>query len=238
MKIAFIVIGIIMVLSFAVALIDRVLNFGNFAGMLLGAGYILLGVFFNRLGADNQILVSIIALCLLLLIILLMGQIYADGRYSTVDEEVVIVLGCKVKGDRPSLALLKRTDEAYKYLLSHPRAVAVLSGGQGRDELLSEALCMKNMLTDRGIAPNRLIMEDKSTNTDENIRFSLELMAEMGLKREVAIATSRYHQKRAKIICKRYGIKATSLPSHTKWNLLPTFLFREIFALIKEKSTP
>lgn len=234
MQIVFIIIGAAVFVAFAAAVFDRVLNFGNIVGMLMGAAYVLLGVFINRLDVTNQRLVAVIAACVLLLMLLLMRNVYASGKTDAKSERVVIVLGCKVKGDRPSLALLKRTDAAYRFLLSNPSSVAILSGGQGRGENLSEALCMQQLLYDRGIAKDRLILEDKSTSTDENIRFSLAIMEELGMEREVAIATSEYHQKRARLICSRYGIKASSVSSKTKWNLLPTFLIREIFALIKE----
>lgn len=235
MQIAFIVIGALLFLIFAASLFHGVLNFGNVAGMALGGIYIALGLLINRLDKSNQIIVSVIAVCVLLLIILKMRDIYAAGKTTAGREQVVIVLGCRVKGDEPSLALLKRVDAAYSFLLNNPDSVAILSGGQGKDENLSEALCMQKLLYDRGIMKDRLILEDRSTTTDENIRFSLEIMAQLGIKKEAAIATSEYHQKRAGMICKRYGLSVTAVSSRTKLVLLPTFLLRELFAIIKEK---
>lgn len=235
MQIIFIIIGVIVFLCFFTAVFDGVLNFGNAAGMLLGGGYIVLGVFINRLDSINRTLVSVSAACLLLLILFKMYEIYEAGKTTADSEQVVIVLGCRVKRDKPSLALIKRTDAAYRFLLNNPESVAILSGGQGRDENLSEALCMQKLLYDRGIRRNRLILEEKSTSTDENIRFSLEIMAQLGMKKEAAIATSEYHQKRAAAICKKYGLKSSAISSHTKLTLLPTFLLREMFGEIKEK---
>ncbi|MGN1203289.1 MAG: YdcF family protein [Eubacterium sp.] len=234
MQIAFIIIGAAVLLAFAVAIFDRVLNFGNIAGMVLGAVYIVFGLLINRLDSFNQKLAAIIAVCVLLLILLKMREIYMAGRTTADREPVVIVLGCRVRGDEPSLALTNRVDAAYRFLLSNPDSVAILSGGQGRDENLSEALCMQQMLCKRGILKNRLILEDRSTTTDENIKFSLEIMEKRGIKKEAAIVTSEYHQKRAKLICRRYGMNVTAVSSKTKRTLLPTFLLREIFALIKE----
>lgn len=235
MQIAFIIIGAIVFLCFFIALFDGVLNFGNTVGMALGAGYIVLGLLINRLDSVNQKLVALSAVCLLLLIAFKMYEIYKAGKTTADREQVVIVLGCRVKGDVPSLALVKRTDAAYRFLLNNPDSVAILSGGQGRDENLSEALSMQKLLYDRGIIKDRLILEDKSTTTDENIRFSLEIMAQLGMKKEAAIATSEYHQKRAAAICKKYGLKSNAVSSHTKLTLLPTFLMREIFGEVKEK---
>ncbi|MCH5320667.1 MAG: YdcF family protein, partial [Eubacterium sp.] len=143
MQIAFIVIGALIFLAFAVALFHGVLNFGNIAGMAIGGIYAVLGLLINRLDKSNQMLVAVVAVCVLLLIILKMRDIYSAGRTTADREQVVIVLGCRVKGDEPSLALLKRVDAAYRFLLNNPNSVAILSGGQGRDENLSEALCMQ-----------------------------------------------------------------------------------------------
>lgn len=235
MQIALIIIGAAVFLLFAIAVFDRVLNFGNIAGMLFGIGYIVIGLLMNRTDSSNQKYIFIIALCVLLLTILKMREIYAAGKTKISAQKVIIVLGCRVRGDEPSLSLIKRVDAAYKFLLFNSESVAILSGGQGKDENISEAQCMQQLLYARGISKDRLILEDRSTSTDENIRFSLQIIETLDLDRNVAIATSEYHQKRAANICKKYGLNSTPVSSKTKWTLLPTFLFRELFAEIKEK---
>ena len=86
--------------------------------------------------------------------------------------DYVVVLGAGVNGTVPSLSLRERLNAAYDYLVAYPEAVCVVSGGQGNGEDITEALCMFNDLTGRGIAPERVWMEDRATNTEENIRFS------------------------------------------------------------------
>lgn len=235
MQIALIIIGAVVFFLFAIAVFDRVLNFGNLAGMLFGIVYIVIGLLMNRTDSSNQKYIFIIALCVLLLTILKMREIYAAGKTKISAQKVIIVLGCRVRGDEPSLSLIKRVDAAYKFLLFNPESVAILSGGQGKDENISEAQCMQQLLYARGISKDRLILEDRSTSTDENIRFSLQIIETLDLDRNVAIATSEYHQKRAANICKKYGLNSTPVSSKTKWTLLPTFLLRELFAEIKEK---
>lgn len=235
MQIALIIIGAAVFLLFAIAVFDRVLNFGNIAGMLFGIAYIVIGLLMNRTDSSNQKYIFIIALCVLLLTILKMREIYAAGKTKISSKKVIIVLGCRVRGDEPSLSLIKRVDAAYKFLLFNPESVAILSGGQGKDENISEAQCMQQFLYARGISKDRLILEDRSTSTDENIRFSLQIIETLDLDRNVAIATSEYHQKRAANICEKYGLNSTPVSSKTKWTLLPTFLLRELFAEIKEK---
>lgn len=235
MQIALIIIGAVVFFLFAIAVFDRVLNLGNIAGMLFGIAYIVIGLLMNRTDSSNQKYIFIIALCVLLLTILKMREIYAVGKTKISAQKVIIVLGCRVRGDEPSLSLIKRVDAAYKFLLFNPESVAILSGGQGKDENISEAQCMQQLLYARGISKDRLILEDRSTSTDENIRFSLQIIETLDLDRNIAIATSEYHQKRAANICKKYGLNSTPVSSKTKWTLLPTFLLRELFAEIKEK---
>lgn len=235
MQIALIIIGAVVFLLFAIAVFDRVLNFGNIAGMLFGIAYIVIGSVINRTDSSNQKYIFIIALCVLLLTIFKLREIYAAGKTKISEQKVIIVLGCRVRGDEPSLSLIKRVDAAYKFLLFNPESVAILSGGQGKDENISEAQCMQQLLYARGISKNRLILEERSTSTDENIRFSLQIIETLDLDRNVAIATSEYHQKRAANICKKYGLNSTPVSSKTKRTLLPTFLLRELFAEIKEK---
>lgn len=235
MRIAFIIIGALIFASFAVAVFERVLNFGNIAGMAAGAAYAAFGFLLERMHRDNRVMCCVIALCVLLLAVLRMREIYIAGKNTATDEKVIIVLGCRVKGSRPSLELKKRIDAAYTYLLRHPDSVAILSGGKGRDEEISEAQCMKNELTARGIFDNRLIIEDRSTSTDENIRFSAQIMLSRGLGTKAAVVTSQYHQMRAARICRAYNIEPSAVSSKTKITLLPTVLFREMFALLKPR---
>lgn len=234
MQIIFIVLAAFILIIFAVPIFHKVFNFGNAVGIFFGAALLTIGVLWQRFEPNVQLYLSIFICFILLVMIVFMSSIYNAGRSNASDQQVIIVLGCRVKGDKPSRALLGRADAAYRYLAVNPDAVAILSGGQGKDEDISEAECIRRILYDRGILNNRLILEDKSTSTDENIRFSLELMKKLGLDTQnAAIATSEYHQKRAQIICAGYGIAAKAQSSRTMPILLPTFLLREVFGLIK-----
>ena len=88
--------------------------------------------------------------------------------------DYIIVLGAHVNGTRLSKALLERARRALEYLEKNPGTKAVLSGGQGEGESISEAQAMSIYLQEHGISSDRLIMEDRSTNTKENLDFSLE----------------------------------------------------------------
>lgn len=148
--------------------------------------------------------------------------------------DYIIVLGAAVHGDTPSLSLIERMDAACRYLKQHPEAVAVLSGGQGSGENLSEAQAMFNWLTANGIDESRLILEDKSTSTLENLENSFALISERGddPKRSTAIVTSEYHLYRAQLIGESLGVRLGGVAAHTTW--LPVrvnYFIREAFGV-------
>ena len=90
--------------------------------------------------------------------------------------DYIVVLGAQVKGNRPSLALSHRIWEAAEYLKGNPKTRAILSGGKGTGEDISEAQCMRQELEKLGISEERLIEENKSTSTQENIAYSYALL--------------------------------------------------------------
>jgi uncharacterized SAM-binding protein YcdF (DUF218 family) len=156
-----------------------------------------------------------------------------DAMYRKPDSsDTVIVLGCKVKGTRPSLMLKRRLDSACEYLENNSEVLVIVSGGKGSDEEISEAECMKAYLIEKGIAPERIYKEDKSTSTYENFKFSKEIMQEYNLGSNLTVVTDGYHQLRAGIIADSLGIKTNAVSAHTSWWLVPTYWVREWFAVV------
>ena len=133
--------------------------------------------------------------------------------------EYIVVLGCKVNPTAPSLSLQERIDAAYEYLMDNPNTIAVVSGGQGHDEPMSEAQCMFQQLTAMGIPENRIWMEDKATSTWENLNFSLNLIEEKtGVRpKSIGLLSSEYHLFRAMLQAKAYGVETVGIPATTKW---------------------
>ena len=146
-------------------------------------------------------------------------------------DTTVVVLGCKVKNGAPSLMLKRRLDAAYGYLSENPEVRVVVSGGQGADESISEAMCMRDYLVSRGIASERIYMEDKSATTDENLRFSQELIAREGLPEHITIVTDGFHQLRSDMKARKLGMEAYNISAHTPWWLAPTYWVREWFGI-------
>lgn len=139
------------------------------------------------------------------------------GGAEDAEADYLIVLGAGVNGTQPSRSLYERLCVAKDYLLTYPDATAVLSGGQGDNESISEAECMYRWLTAAGIASERLLREEKSTSTAENLRFSVErIEAETGeTPQTVAVVSSEYHLCRAELLAKKQGIHALGVPAPT-----------------------
>ena len=109
----------------------------------------------------------------------------------------IVVLGAGVNGTAPSLSLETRLTAALAYALNHPEVPIVVSGSQGPWEEISEAACMYGWLAARGVPPERILLEDRARDTEENIRYSLALLEERGIAGNVAVVTSGYHLCRA-----------------------------------------
>lgn len=182
----------------------------------------------------GKILMNAIAVIFILgvvYVVFLTGLIiHADHTKPTADS-TVIVLGCQVRGNTPSLMLANRLDTAYDYLTENPDAVCIVSGGKGDGENLSEAQCMFNYLTNKGISPERILLEDKSVNTKENIKFSKEIIEENNLSTNTAIVTDIFHQYRASKLVKSNNLVYGSVPADCVWFLIPTYYVRELVAI-------
>ncbi|MBO5892540.1 MAG: YdcF family protein [Oscillospiraceae bacterium] len=159
--------------------------------------------------------------------VILRASLGADNPQET----YIVVLGAKVNGTTPSLSLSDRIDAAEAYLNSHPDAIAILSGGQGSDEDISEAECMYQQLTGRGISPERLWIEDKATSTWENLKFSLDLIEEKTGSRpeNIGLVSSEYHLFRAGLFAEDCGVTAVGIPARTQWvSLRINYFLREV----------
>lgn len=217
-----------------------IINIGNAAGMSVCAVLFFLSVFWNRffrfMSGHKAVRVAFIAIVMSALLLAVLAAVISVFMISAANRPsdgntTVIVLGCKVRGEDPSLMLRQRIMTAYRYLDQNPSAMCIVSGGQGSDELISEAESMKRVLVEQGISEDRIILEDRSTGTDENIRFSLEKMNEYGISGSVTIVTNEFHQLRAKLIADKYGLESYSVSARTSLWLLPTYWLREWFGV-------
>lgn len=157
---------------------------------------------------------------------------------SALPADAVVVLGAGVNGTQPSLSLYTRLTAALDYLEENPDVPVVLTGGLGYGEEISEARCMYDWLTARGVDPARLIMEEQAGNTAENFAFSKELLEEQGIdpaENLVAVVTNDFHIARSRLIAARQGYgHAFGVPAKLPWRHLEVnYYLRESFAMVK-----
>ncbi|KAA0966941.1 YdcF family protein [Sporosarcina sp. ANT_H38] len=150
----------------------------------------------------------------------------ADGT-----NDYAIILGAKVKRDALSLSLQYRLNAALEYANEHPHVTMILSGGQGPDEHISEAEAMSRFLTENGIAAERLILEDVSTSTYENILFSKEFLPTETTS--VTIITSDYHLARARKLAASLDLESDAVSAETPKVVAAKLVLRERIALVK-----
>lgn len=156
------------------------------------------------------------------------------GTVSKVPSDYLIVLGARVRGETPSLELQNRLNKAYDYLVAFPETLVVLSGGQGLGETITEAEAMRRYLQDKGIDEARMILENTSTNTKENLENSFKLIDDQLEDAKVTVVTSGFHVLRSKMIAKDLGKKVEGIGSPTLLFLVPNYYLREFFAVIAQ----
>ena len=131
--------------------------------------------------------------------------------------DYAVVLGAKVRTTGPSASLWDRIYGARDYLEEHPEVIAIVSGGQGDDEPMTEAQAMYDELVNLGIDPDRIWIEDRATSTWENLNFSLDLIEERtGTRPEkIGIVSSEYHLFRASLFADACGVESVGIPART-----------------------
>jgi len=223
-----------------------ILNIGNIGGMLFAAILLFYGIFYEKINFTVKTLwkkriwkavLSFFCLIAMLAVIFtatVTTKMILAANNPPEKETTVIVLGCKVNPNGPSLSLLKRLEAAYDYLSENPEIKCILSGGQGADEHISEAQAMYDWLTERGIDESRLFREDKSTSTFENLSFSQEIINRENLPPAVTIITNDFHQYRASQIAKRCSLECYSVSGETPLYLLPMYYVRELGGILAE----
>ena len=145
--------------------------------------------------------------------------------------DYVIVLGAQVHADKPSVVLKYRLDEAILYLNENPETVCIVAGGQGKNEPYSEAYGMAQYLMQNGIDKERILLEDQSKTTEENLRYSRKFLPEDA---EVGIITNDFHMFRALQIAQKQGLSdVCGIAADSTKFYLPNNMLREYCAEIK-----
>lgn len=238
--------GTYYLMMFVIPVFGIIFNIGSILGTFLSLAVVLTGIFLKKIikfckvhykNKKGKIILNTVFSVIgagLLCFSLVLGSIITSASTNAQGQSTVIILGCSVIGDNPSVMLRSRINAAYDYMTENPDSVAVLSGGQGAGESITEAQCMFNVLTEMGIEKSRLYLEDKSRNTAENIIFSKKIIEENNLSKDVAVATSDYHLKRAAMICKENGLNPSRICAQSTFWDKPTFYLREVLGVVKE----
>ena len=175
---------------------------------------------------------------------MLIGAIVADAiaaRYEPEpDKDFLIILGCGIRKDGTPTPLLRgRIDRALAFAkkqkeLTGKDLIFVASGGQGPDEPIPESTAIKRYLMECGVPDERIVEEDRSTDTAENMRFSKELIRALDPNGKVAFATTNYHVFRGGLCARRVKMRAQGMGARTKWYFWPNASVREFVGLLTE----
>lgn len=212
-------------------------NLGVVLTVLVGLFFLLWGAFYKKVKEKVPRGIRYAAAALIFVEALLVGflAVYGQTDNVTYKEDAVIVLGAGVHGEVPSYPLALRLRAAKSYYDKNPDAVFIVSGGKGFQENISEAEAMEKYLIGLGVPEKKIIKEDKSHSTAENMAFSKDILDKMfGEEYSVAVVTNNFHIYRAAETAKRAGLKnAAHLHAGLRWyNLAPCYL-RESLAVIK-----
>ncbi|CUU48016.1 YdcF family protein [Clostridium beijerinckii] len=192
-------------------------------------------MFFYKIFRYIKISSCIIFICFIIIEALIINY----PKYNRNSDDYIIVLGAGLdNGGVPNLILRERLDIAIKCMKENLAQYIVLSGGQGADESTSEAQAMSEYLQAKGIEKNKIILEDKSRDTNENLKYSKEKIEEFGNKPisdiKVKIVTTDFHAFRSSILAKKNGYRSFDNYSSTMpWYFVPSTYARESIAVIK-----
>ena len=207
------------------------IGYGTLA-LLLACLAVALLLYFLLPGKFRIMLTILIVLAAAVLVTALIPVIRAAGGDEDIDADYVVVLGAGVNGKSPSLSMVDRLRAAREYLEAHPDAAAILSGGQGPGEDITEAEAMYRWLTERSVEGERLILEEKATSTLENLENSFALIPDAETA-SVAVLSSEYHLYRAEYLAETLGYRVGGIPAKTSLPVLKlNYFLREALGLI------
>ncbi|MCL2576606.1 MAG: YdcF family protein [Defluviitaleaceae bacterium] len=231
LKIIFISFGTIALINFVALLFVTNIHFGHIMLGIAAAVLVVYGIFLGKI--PRKIHIVLWAACAVPVFFVVFLMIYGKSNNADYTENAVIVLGAGLNGDEVGSHLALRLDTAVTYLNENRNAVAVVSGGLGAGRNITEAEAMSRYLVAQGISPDRILQEDKSTSTYENLLFSNEILTDYfpGGFRAVVI-TNDFHVFRAAWQARSLGIDANSIGAPTPRHSFAANYMREMFAVI------
>ncbi len=170
----------------------------------------------------------------ILLVLYFNYQITSTAKETPPDNiPYLIILGAKVNGSEMSLALLYRANKALEYLKQNQHTKVIVTGGQGPGEDITEAEALRRYLDENGIPSERILIENRSTSTYENLKFTKELFD----IDQAVIVSNDFHLYRAIELAENVGIKGYPLAAKTPEVVKIPMKLREYAAIFKMKIT-
>lgn len=226
-----IILGVVALLDGIMGGITTNFNIGFIAEVLAGAVCLLVGVFWDKIKMWIKAIVVVgisAVLCCCLAV-----WFYGTNDTADYNEDILIVLGAAVHGETPSNALANRLDAAVEYLNANANSKAIVTGGQGAQENITEAAAMEKYLVERGIDKERIIKEEKATSTSENYRYSKEIIDDWFPSAKIATITNDFHIFRATRLAKAEGIETSTVHAKTPLSGIAAMYLREMLAIAK-----
>lgn len=258
-----VILAIFLAISNIVLLLKEGGGIRNFLGIGLGAFLVVFTLavdfinYFFETGsmiafAINTIVFGLLAYFECVMIGTIIASWVTQKHVPKRNKDYMIILGCGLREDGTPMPLLQgRIDRALWFLGKQKKKnnkdmTFVCSGGQGEDEIISEAQSMKNYLMSKGISEDKILLEDKSTTTYENMKFSKEVIdkdvaaldnleADVDEGVNIAFSTTSYHVFRSGNIAHSLGLDADGIGSKTKWYFYTNALIREFVANINSQ---
>lgn len=234
LNILFILLGLFFIIPGLVVITLGNFNMGVVFAFSVGAVFILMSVFSERL-------IKARGLCLFLCACMAVGVLSVGGLmvYGSIDttdykEDALVVLGAGVVGEKVSVVLAHRLDAAIVYAEKNPNALIIVSGAQGAQEDITEALAMKRYLVAHGMDESRIVMEEKATSTYENFVYSKQILDNLlGEDVRICFTTNGFHIFRAQAAAEKVGLCATHIAAREDIIAAPVNYLRECTAVIK-----
>lgn len=257
------IIRIVLIVAGALFIIDALIlsliasfNLGFLAAFILGVLCLGYGLFFEKLnclsrkGVAKYLKYAVFAVISISILLSLFLAAYGQIDTVTFNEDAVIILGAGIDGESVTLPLQYRLEKGLEYLRKNPKAVIVVSGGQGYGESITEALAMERYLIKNGVPQSKILMEEKATSTYENFTFSKTILdayfdaqsnsqpqpqsqLQPKPRYKCAFITNAFHVFRAREISKIAGMNCTYEHAKLQWYLIPTEYLREDMAVVK-----
>jgi uncharacterized SAM-binding protein YcdF (DUF218 family) len=233
-------IGILFTLGATATTIAFGFTMGNVLALLVGI--CLIGLYFSypKLPVLLRKITNTFLLCIAVFMLTMILFIGVNGTKNTAtfEEDCVLVLGCGIRGETLLPTLEKRLNKCLEYLNHNPNALIIVSGGQGHNEIISEAEAMKRYLVAKGVKAAQIVKEDQSRNTAQNMQLSKQLADDYFLSRgktnyTIVCITSNYHAYRAAVLAKKSALTISHYNAGTPWYLCPSAYCREVLSIVK-----